>query len=147
MLLAVDPGAGRTATIGVAIFELPSGQLKDLQMFTMEAFDTFLLNLEGITQVVYETYQIRRSKASAHVGSKVEVVESVGLTKAFARRNKIPFDEQPSSILPIAEKWFQIKMPGDHSKSHHISALLHGMYWLKQNGYIKTVLEKELNDG
>jgi|ERR1044071_2265025 hypothetical protein len=146
MLLAVDPGAGRTKTIGVAIFSMPNGSLQELEQFTFEEFDAFLLSdkVNECSVVVYETYQIRRSHAKAHVGSKVEVVQSVGLLRAFANRNSIEIHEQPSRILPLAAQWFQIEWPmKDHSKSHSVSAMLHGMHWLKKNGYIKTVLEQK----
>jgi hypothetical protein len=151
LLLAVDPGAGKTASIGVATFVLATGELKSLGKMSFDEFDAYLLNLDPKTigQVVYEMYAIRRQHAMAHIGSEVEVVRSVGLVVAFANRNNIPCVKQPSSILGVAPQWFGVKIPrAKNGKKQHvpdeISAMLHGMYWLKGKGIIKTKLEEEM---
>lgn len=99
--------------------------------------------VETAEKFIIEDYKIFGSKANAHIGSRVPTIQCIGVIKLIAQKHKIEVVMQPSSILPIAEKWTQIKMPSNHAISHQFSALLHGRYWLIDNGIAETQLEIE----
>lgn len=147
--LGVDPGKGGVDSIGYAIVTddatlIEMGQLTFPQ-FVM-ALETMAKKYEFIG-CVYETYRVFRKKAKAHIGSKVETVQSIGVLKSWALRNNIPVAEQNPDILSIAERHFQIKLPEDHTISHQFSALLHVKEWLYRKGIGKSALELELEAG
>lgn len=144
MYLAIDPGAGRKDTIGWALFG-GDGILLEMGQVTFDGLVEKLGEWSRltITHVIVEEYRIRSQRIQTHVGSKVETIQTIGAIKFWARSHRIIIVEQPATILPIAQKWFQIKMPADHSISHQISATLHGMYWLHRQGIIPTALEEK----
>jgi hypothetical protein len=142
--LAVDPGAGRTDTIGYAVFDF-EGSLIDLGQLTFEDFSDWLEEHveDEFEKIICEDYRIRRDKIKSHVGSRVETIQTIGVIRAFARRKKIEIVFQEARILGPAQLHFGIKIPTDHSQSHRYCALLHGMEYLHSIGKAKTVLEKE----
>lgn len=141
MLLAVDPGKGSRDSIGWALFNDDNDLLR-LGQSNLTDFVKLLESLEGVTQVVYETYVIYRKRINQHINSKVETVQTIGVVKSWCMRNNIPWTEQRADILVPASNLFQIKMPTDHNMSHQISALLHGKYYLYQKGLIKSALQE-----
>lgn len=150
MLLAVDPGEGiNKPSIGVCIFSLEGDcEIVFMEQMTFTDFDKWLLTeapKKNITQIVYEIYMIRREFAMRHVGSEVKTAGTIGLIRAFAARHDIPVAKQFSKILPVTAKHFEVTWPiPDHDFSHHISAMLHGLHWLEQNGLVKTPLQKRM---
>jgi hypothetical protein len=144
MYVAIDPGAGRTTTIGVAEFK-NSGSLTSLHQFTWEEFNEFLESLDPkeVKKLIVEDYRIQKHKLTSHVGSRVETIQTIGAIRGWAHRYRIEIVFQRSNILEVAQLWFDIKIPSDHSRSHQISALLHGLFYLHSIGLARTKLEDE----
>lgn len=131
-LLAIDPGIAN----GWAIFE--KGRIKDLGSINgVEAFDEWLHEVPNkygpVDVVVVEDFRLFRHKASQQIGSRFEASQVIGLVQSWARRNGAEFIKQSSDILSIAQVWSKMKMPKNHSKSHHVSAYNHGFYYLVKN--------------
>lgn len=145
MYLSIDPGAGRTDSIGWALFNT-RGHLTEAGQTTfdglVEMLENWVKNGVVMETVVCEDYRIRRSKISSHVGSRVETIQTIGVIRGWCARNNFKMHLQPSRILPIAEKHFGITMPSDHTQSHQIAAILHGLWYLHSIGKVKTVLEE-----
>lgn len=141
--LAIDPGAGRRDSIGVASFS-ETGEVRYFKQLTLDQFIEWLEEQVNVLHVVYEDYRIRADKLKAHQGSRVETLQTIGMIKSWCKRKNVPYSYQNSGILSIAEKWFQIEMPSDHNISHQFSALLHGLHYLKGRGLVKTALEEEI---
>jgi hypothetical protein len=138
--LAFDPGE----MVGWAHFNEEGKVVSAGQVTWIDLTDWLeTQNASLIKKVVIEEYKVFHHKAKAHIGSKIETVQTIGMIKAWCIRNKVSYVEQPASILNIAEKWTQIKMPSNHAYSHQISATLHGYYWLIKEGLSKTALEFE----
>lgn len=143
--LAFDPGAGRTDSIGYVLFN-PNGTMREIGQLTYDQLLQKMTDWEKlpIAAVVCEDYVIRRNKASSHVGSRVETVRVIGAIKLWAERTlKTKFVLQMSNILTNAQLQFNITIPSDHTVSHQISALLHGLTYLHSIGKAKTFLERE----
>lgn len=139
-----DPGAGRSDTIGRAKFD-DYGCLMEMGQCTFDELVVYLekQDPEEGDVCIYERYIIKPHKLTSHKGSRVETVQTIGAIKSWAIRNKLEIVEQPDSILAVAQLWFDLKMPSNHSISHQISATLHGMYYLKMQGKIMTALEAD----
>jgi hypothetical protein len=102
---------------------------------------SFLSDREDYPDVViYEGYRVFGHKAKAHIGSKVEAVQAIGMIKVYASRWKAEIVEQPSSILSIAQLWSGVRLPSNHDKSHDIAAYNHGVYYLQKSGIRKSRL-------
>jgi hypothetical protein len=145
LYIAIDPGAGRTNSIGWAIF-LNDGRPAGMGQLTYEGLVDKLyneLNNIPVALVICEDYRIRREKISSHVGSRVETIQTIGTIRAWCQLKNIKLELQKSNILRLAEKQFGIAMPTDHTQSHQYSALLHGFWYLHRIGKAKTVLERE----
>jgi len=142
--VAFDPGV----TTGWATF-FEDGRLREFgQVLFSELMDLChtLIEHYEVIHVIYEDYRIFAHKAHAHVGSRVPTVQAVGVIKASFMAKQIPITMQPSNILPIAEKWTQTKIPSDHSKSHQVSAFLHGSYYLIKNGLKLSELQLKMKE-
>lgn len=132
LLLAVDPG------IANGWAEFTDGILTDWGTVKgVNEFDDWLHSRpHKYDQVVFEDYRLFRHKAQQQIGSRFEAVQVIGMLGSWARRQGAKTDRQPSSILPIGAKYSGWAMPSDHSKSHHVSAIAHGFYWLVSNNMI-----------
>lgn len=140
--LAFDPGV----STGWAAFD-SAGEVSAKGI--LRGLDELMDFLEDCTRpetVIYESYRVFGHKAKAHIGSKMETVQAIGVIKARTSRWKCILVEQPSSILPIATKWAGVKLPSNHDKSHDIAAYLHGVYYLQKEGIRESRLVKELRD-
>lgn len=138
--LAFDPGE----MLGWAAFN-EQGRLFRAGQVSWLDLDDFLLTIptDKLKHIILEEYKVFAKYAKKHTGSKLETSQSIGKIKFWAKMHSVPVAEQPASILSIAEKWMQIKMPSDHSVSHQVSATLHGFYWLVRAGIAKIALESE----
>jgi len=145
MYLAIDPGKGTVDSIGWAEFT-DDGRLIRMGQDTRDAFvgrlETY--NNMPVKKVIYEEYKIFKKRVKAHINSKVETVQTIGIIKSWCIRNKVEWVEQPSLILGPAQNLFQVSIPEDHRISHQISAMLHGMYWLWEQKIIKSALEEQV---
>lgn len=131
-----DPGE----TTGVACWDDRGNPIAVAQMEEADR-DRFLNDLHDClmypSKFIVEEYRIFGSKATAHIGKKLNTSEVIGDLKSFARKHWIEVVEQPSSILNIAQKWSGVKIPTVHAKSHWASAYNHGYYYLHQQGIIR----------
>jgi len=145
MYLAVDPGKGAVDSIGWATFT-DHGKLIQIGQDTREQFIERLesLNGKGVKAVIYEEYRIFKKRMKAHINSKVETIQTIGMIKSWCIRNNVPWVEQRSDILGPAQNLFQLFIPQDHTVSHQISATLHGLHYLWTIGLIKTYLEEQV---
>lgn len=131
MLLAIDPGK----TIGWCLFDDNYHWTGEMGEVKITEFHEFLDSLTDISTVVYESFVLFGHKAQQQVGSKMETVEAIGILKTFARIWKADIIAQPSSLLPVAEKWTGNKVPKHGVKGHDMwSAYNHGMYYLIRTG-------------
>lgn len=134
VLLSVDPGKAT----GWALFS--NGTLSNMGICrSIDEFVDWLTSIEIPDFIVYENFKLFSHKAVQQSGSTMEASQVIGILKGYARQNKIPTAEQPANVLPIAQKFTQVKMPKNHKDSHNISAYNHGYYWLVKNGFAEPV--------
>lgn len=133
-LLAVDPGEGTGWVILTKQgMSLDAGITRTREEL-YDWLDTVPTNIEV---VVMEDYRVFNHKAVAHAGSKLETARVIGVIEEWAHRHKATLVLQPANILPIAKLWTGIKPKGAHKDQHHISAILHGLYYLQKEGYVQ----------
>lgn len=142
--ISFDPGE----TTGVACWDETPAAVR-LEMYNDSELYQFLQG-EVVSnrpdEFIIEEYRVYRSKAGAHVGSKIPTIQVIGALKMFAKVNNIKVIEQPATILGIAEKWSGVYRPSNHAVGHSICAMLHGYYNLHKRGLIKPrVLEADKN--
>jgi hypothetical protein len=145
IMLAIDPGKGATKTIGLAKFV--DNQLTEAHQMTFPEMVRYINDRENrvVSDIVYESYMVRPDKLKENVGTMVETAQCIGAIRAVAVLYDINLTMQNASILPIASRQFQIKIPTNHAKSHSFCAILHGMYFLHRRGLIKSALEEKMS--
>ena len=138
MYLAFDPGE----TTGWASFS-NDGNIADKGQLNFNDLCSFLDNYcFPIEAVICEDFRIKRQKAKAFIGNRMETIQAIGAIRAFASRQKVPYILQDSGIKSIAEKWTGVSTKGlPHSQTHWIDAFNHGAYYLVRQGIRKTRLE------
>lgn len=133
-LLAVDPGEGT----GYVVLSRTGIPLTTGITRSREELYAVLKDIpEEIELVVMEDYRLFQKKAIQQSGSKLETVRVIGAIDSWAALREIPVHLQPASILPIAKRWTGIVPKGAHKNGHHVSALLHGMYYLYKNNILQ----------
>lgn len=136
--LAFDPGQ----TTGWAVLD-DQAEVVDFGQVKYDNLSDFLKKETRMFQaVIIEEYRVFRKRAMQHAGSDLKTSQAIGKLKFWAELNDFPVVMQASSILPIAEKWSQVKMPKDHDASHQVSAFLHGAYYLMKNRIAPSAIEK-----
>jgi hypothetical protein len=95
------------------------------------------LPVRELKHIGCEDYRVFQNRLTAHAGSRVVTIRVLGAIEAFAAQNGIPFIQQPSIVLPIAQKWTRKKLPKNHDLSHDWAAYNHGMYYFIKNGLVK----------
>lgn len=141
VLLCIDPGG----TIGICIFDSEYRVVRQEQVVAAN-FSDYLIQVGHeyeVAHVVVEDYIIHGKKARAHTGSRVPAAQQIGKVELMAKVWGCGMTKQPSNILSIAQKWSGVSMAGDHSKTHWVSAYLHGYYYLKNKGLIQSKLQIE----
>lgn len=134
-LAAFDPGEG----IGWAVFG-PKGEPLGLgNVYGRDDLYQLLEDIGPVAVVVIEDWRLFGKLAKQQAGSKMEAARVIGAIESWCAKFNVDATLQPSSILPIAEKWSGMKMTGPHSSSHHISAFNHAWYYLQKNNIIKPV--------
>lgn len=112
------------------------------------AYDPKLKDLgKGEVIFVIEDFRLFGHKARQQTGSQMVAAQVIGALRMAASLLNAEVVMQPASILPIAERMAQTKMPSKHSESHQVSAYLHGYYWLVKNEHILTKLQEEMQNG
>ncbi len=128
------------------------GEVLDLGIVrTLDDFPVWLeaIPTQALIAVIYEQYEQLPHRVRATLGrhkNKIPTVECIGHIRSWCLRNKIEMVAQRPAILPATEKHTQVKMPKDHSNSHHIAAFLHGARYLIDEGIMKTALEMSLEE-
>lgn len=132
-IVAFDPGS---KSIGVAVWDEAYNPV-GMDTVNQNELDVMLPKLEA-DKWVLEEYRVRNHKFN-HQNSKVETIQVIGDIKGYARRHGIEVVEQPSHILGTAAKWARVTLPSGHTPDH-MSAYLHGFYYLRKNNLIKSKL-------
>lgn len=145
--LSIDPGK----ITGYVVWNSVGQVLKQGQLNNDELVD-FLEDdyLKPVKVVILEDYKLFSWKAKQQSGKRVPASEAIGIVFVFIKKGKRQEVRQPANILPIAEKLTNVKMPSTHSKSHWVSAFLHGAYYLIKQGIYETPLQaqtRKKNDG
>lgn len=137
---AWDPGD----TTGYAVWD-EAGNLLEMGQCDLEEIPAIWRSIRKhygeISTAVVEDFMLFAKRARSQVGSRMKAPQGIGMVKALAASDGAKLVLQKADIKSIAIKWFQITIPSDHSQSHKYDAFLHGSYWLKNEGRIKTVLE------
>ena len=151
VVLGVDPGN----TTGWALIQVSTGvPLIRKQTAGNKESSDFLRLLAGIIKnddyylyaIIMEDYRIFSHKAKQHIGSDVPAAQIIGMVEHQASLMDVQVIKQPANKLPIAQKLVGVKMPGDHSKSHWVSAYLHACYWLIANDYMLSAAQRAQRD-
>lgn len=147
MYPSFDPGP----TTGVARFnnrgdclEVDQVVLDDLTEY-LEAIPTQTITIAIMEEYIQLPYKYKA--LTARKTNKLEVAQAEGIIVSWCKRKGIHLVKQPASILPIAQKWTQIRLPRDHSISHGPAARLHGEYYLIDKGIKKSILELQVEEG
>ena len=145
-LVAFDPGE----MTGYAIFEVHPDRPEDTFFVDLGQFhhkDAFEKISELVTDetavVVVEDYRVFHHKAKAHSGSKLITTRVIGSMEYRTQQVKARMVQQPSNILPIAQKWSGITLGGNHAQSHQFSAVNHGFFYLVKQKHAITNLERK----
>lgn len=136
MILAIDPGGMN----GLCWWD-DDYTLTSFDQIKLADLPSWLEDHEPIPDlIVYENYRLWKHKALQQAGSDIPAAQAVGMIKSFASRHAVKLIDQSPQILKQAELMSQMKMPADHSKSHWVSAYLHGYWYMTQQGYKKVDL-------
>lgn len=136
-ILAVDPGKRN----GVCIVEdVHNGKIILNNIQTVDE----LIKLtnepqDELSAIVVEDYIINGSKNN---GSRGEAIQVIGILRALASRQNIPFIRQQPEKRLIAAKWAGESVRKGHMPDDQ-SARLHAIFYLRCNGKFTTVLERQ----
>lgn len=146
-LIGIDPGEA----VGYAVFEVhPDDPFKTHMIYLGQGRHTSfneefidLVNKYEPKTVVVEDYRVWAHKVAAHRNSRMNTSQMIGKIEGFSTVFKYDMVLQPSSILSVAQKWTQQKLPTNHSISHQFSALNHARFYMIKNGLDKSELERK----
>lgn len=142
-ILSMDPGkkcgwaeiefGGKVLKSGVVLYT-------DLPEF-LETIDR-----DGLVTIVYEEYRVLRSHAQHHTGSVLEAAQCIGILSAYSKFHGIRIHKQPQIVRKMGAKFAGIELPKGHTPDE-LSAILHGIAYLKSVRQYKTPLERKLENG
>lgn len=141
--LAFDPGH----TTGWAAFRHSDGATLNTGDVTFDNLMDFLAKYKdvNVTRVIIEEYVLYQKKALQQSGSRMITSQAIGMIKAWAQmKGGIEVIEQRSDIKAAAKKWSQIAYPKSHKDTHKADAWLHGYYYYKNAGVLKSALQLEV---
>lgn len=138
-----DPGK----TVGWCLWNdkaqlLDKGQCTRDELIDMLETEPF----QSVDTVITEDFKLFSWKAKQQAGRTMPAPETIGVIDSYVRRGRRKHIKQNSNILPMASKLTNVKMPSTHSKSHWVSAFLHGAYYLIAQGLYETPLAKETGE-
>lgn len=139
-LLAIDPGKHN----GLARWNWETAELTHNWELEYDAMCKFLDNLKwDLHAIVIEDYIIDGRK---NHGSRGDTIKIIALAESAGRRLKIPVIRQQPALRMQAAKWAEIKVPKGHMPDT-MSAMLHGIVYLRRQGKYVTPLEKRSLNG
>lgn len=138
-----DPGG----TVGWCLWNehgqiLDKGQCNKDELIDLLETDPF----KDVEVVITEDFKLFSWKAKQQAGKRMPASETIGVIDSYVRRGRRKHIKQPSNILTVASRLTNVKMPSTHSKSHWVSAFLHGAYYLIGQGLYETPLAKETGE-
>lgn len=147
-ILCIDPGD----MTGWATIELDGkGAPKEFDNITFEEFSERISELRRTVQegkvlglpvaVVYEEYR-KRPGTRHHTGNSYLASQVIGITRNFASEYRIKLVVQKPENKDTGAKWSGLFPPKRHAESHCYDAYNHGFYYLRNQGLIKTKLER-----
>lgn len=142
LFLSFDPGK-RT---GVAVFDGETGDLKLKMIFEYPELTEFLSRvITPPIAIVVEDYIIRPGVGNrGH--ARGEAMRVIGQLEAASYRLGCPLIKQRPEVRLVAAKWAGYTVRKGHMPDD-ISAWLHGIYYLRQQGKYITALERKRRDG
>lgn len=148
LVLSFDPGETTGWAYQDERDDYPGGLLAIGQEKGLEALTNFLENwTRSVTHVVIEDYTVWRGKrgAKANVGSKLETVRAIGIIESWCFRKGIKFSKYGSDLTGLQSLQCGLDTSqGAHKNTHWAYAANHGRYWLQQNGYAKTAIQRAM---
>jgi len=139
LLLSFDPGK-RT---GIATFDFPTGTLKHKWISNYQDLTEWLASItrqNNVVAIVVEDYIIRPG-AGNRGHARGEAMRVIGQLEATSYRLGCSLIKQRPEVRLVAAKWAGYKVPRGHMPDD-VSAELHGIYYLRQQGRYTTVLER-----
>ena len=139
LLLSFDPGK-RT---GFAIFTWETGKLHSKTILEYDELTTVLITLtpKHPPQVIVVEDYIIRPGAANRGHARGEAMRVIGQLEGVAARLGCSLIKQRPEIRLVAAKWAGYKVPRGHMPDD-MSAELHGIYYLRQQGKYTTALER-----
>lgn len=148
LALGIDPGE----TAGFCLMEVDkenpiNTKPLELGQFRHEDFEDwakkYIADRDGLELVVIEDYRVYKQYAGRHAGDRLITARMLGKVETLCASLGITYIEQMADVLPIAQKWTQMKMPKNHAVSHQISALNHVRFYLIKNKMDLSALARE----
>lgn len=147
LALGIDPGE----TAGFCLMEVDrespvNTKPIEIGQFRHEDFEEWAestLTRDGLTHVVIEDYRVYKQHAGRHAGDRLITARMLGKVETICAQKGIACIMQMADILPIAQKWTQVKMPRNHAISHQVSALNHVRFFLIKNKWDLSELARE----
>lgn len=147
-ILCIDPGD----MTGWATIELDGkGAPKEFENLTFEEFSgkiSYLRQLDVVRpiSIIYEEYR-KRPGARHRTGNSYLATQVIGITRNFASEHRIKLIIQKPENKDTGAKWSGLQPPKRHAASHCYDAYNHGFYYLRNQGLIKTKLERSGSSG
>lgn len=138
LLLSFDPGKNT----GLAIFDWDTGELKLRTEMSYDRLTEFLSDIPiNVGAIVVEDYIIRPGVGNrGH--ARGEAMRVIGQLESVAYRIGCTLVKQRPEVRLLAAKWAGYSVRKGHMPDD-ISAWLHGIYYLRQQGKYATALERE----
>lgn len=132
-IASIDPGG----TCGVCLWEV-TGVLVWQRKMSLDEFEVWCDEFpDTLSVVICEDFTLRRNRANAQTGSKMQASQGIGIARALARRHRAKFIRQQPDILRITALHMGVKVPMGHIPDD-VSAYLHGARWFMSEGILKA---------
>lgn len=139
MLISIDPGKN----VGVATFDLATGEDHKKTVYTLNFFPTFLHGVYDFATkndkeivFLYEDFNLRQDKALNQTGSDMPASQAIGMVKQVHTmlKDRSRLETCKPSELRTALKWAGYDDLANKPRTYHcpddIAAYAHGVMWL-----------------
>jgi hypothetical protein len=97
-----------------------------------------------ITVVVIEDFRLFFKRARKQAGSNMPASRGIGALEALCDIYGAKKVVQSPGVKEIGRKFAGMKeMPANHAETHKFDAVVHGVYYMRGIGLIKTALQKQ----